>query len=278
MVPKIIHKLAPDRDKWSSLWEQCDESWHKHFPDNEYEYKYYSDSDIDNYIREHFPQYLPFYNDIPFHIIKIDLVRFCILFREGGIYADLDYYVYKNFFNDLSNSYMTGKGRECWVLESWFSLQEMDDMYGEKVQNSLMISSPWQSFWHRCIEDSMETFYSYPFDYDKDNVDTDASNCMVKDIAGPRFLSLCVKNYPRLVRRLNREYFNPHFLAYNEDLRGKHMMTGQWGEEMHKQKTEQWLKAKEDEPNLTREEFMERDYSSHRHDFNFYEHTADFLK
>lgn len=275
MVPKIIHKLAPEKEKWNPLWHQCDESWKKHFPENEYVYKYYNDTDIDNYVKEHFPQYLDFYNNLPFHIIKIDFVRFCILYREGGIYADLDYYVYKNFYEDLSNPFMAGKGRDCWILEAYFNLQEVKD---EEVQNSLMISTPWQIFWLRCIEDSIEEFYSYNGNYNPSNVDCPESNKMVKDIAGPRFLSKCAKNYPWLVKRLNREYFNPHFLAYNESMRGKHMMTGQWGAEIHEIKKIAYEKAKESNPELTLEQFYEKDYSSHRFEFDLYKHTAEYLK
>ena len=261
MVPKIIHRLAPAKEKWHSLWKMCEESWKKHFPEDEYEYRYYDDDDADKYIADNFPQYLNFYNQLPFHIIKLDFIRFCLLFKEGGIYADLDYFVYKNFYDYLNNGFVAGDGRECWVLESYFNLQEFKD---ETVQNSLMISSPWQSFWHRCIEDCFELYWTYKGEYDPTNVDNPKSNKMVKDIAGPGFLSKCVEEYPRLVRRLNREFFNPHYVSYNTHLFGKHLMTGQWGEEMHKYAEEKYKLALEETPGLSFDDFMERDYLGHR--------------
>ena len=77
------------------------------------------------------------------------------------------YYVYKNFYNYITNGFTAGEGRSCWVLEAYFNLQEMRD---ELVQNSIMISTPWQSFWHRCMEDCLEMFFTYKEEYDPTNV------------------------------------------------------------------------------------------------------------
>jgi len=283
MVPKIIHRLAPEKERWHSLWKTCDKSWKEHFPEDEYEYRYYNDEETDKYVKDNFPQYFDFYDKLPFHIIKLDFVRFCILFKEGGIYADLDYYVYKNFYNYITNGFTAGEGRSCWVLEAYFNLQEMRD---ELVQNSIMISTPWQSFWHRCMEDCLEMFFTYKEEYDPTNVDDPRSNKMVKDIAGPRFLSKCYEAYPRLVRRLNREFFNPHYCTYNEHLFGKHLMTGQWGTEMHELADRKLELAKERKPDITRDEMMHEDYLGHRRyteadlykDVTYYDKLKDLPK
>ena len=41
------------------------------------------------------------YNNYPKTIQRVDTVRYFILYKYGGIYADMDYVVKKNFFNEL---------------------------------------------------------------------------------------------------------------------------------------------------------------------------------
>ena len=135
-IPKIIHQLAPaDRSKWSPVWTICSESWKNSFP-SDFQHIIWNDEDAEDIVKRYYPQFLSAYKEFPFHIIRIDFVRWCMLHKFGGIYADMDMYCYKNFYSELTN--------DCYIIES--------DMEGETVQNSLMASTPKHPFWYECME------------------------------------------------------------------------------------------------------------------------------
>lgn len=134
MIPKIIHQTGPDPEKWHPIWKECSETWKNTFPD--FQYMYWTDDDLRNLVKEKYSEFLELYDNFPYHIMRVDFARFCILHSYGGIYADLDIYCYKNFYDLL-------KG-DLYIVESWSE-------WGEKVQNSLMVSSPNQEFWEKCM-------------------------------------------------------------------------------------------------------------------------------
>jgi mannosyltransferase OCH1-like enzyme len=98
-IPKIIihtwkTKIIPVKYKYDLL--SCKE----HNSDKEYEYKFYSDEDIDEFLEEFYPEWFKTYNKLPVKIQKIDFFRYIIIYHFGGFYLDLDITVFKNF-NDL---------------------------------------------------------------------------------------------------------------------------------------------------------------------------------
>jgi len=105
-IPKIIHQIAPsDKTQWHPVWEECHNSWLLQFPEPEYEHKLWNDEDdLENLIKNEFPFFLSIFQKYPYKIQKIDMARYCILFKYGGIYADMDYFCYKNFYNTLDLS------------------------------------------------------------------------------------------------------------------------------------------------------------------------------
>lgn len=273
MVPKLIHKIAPsDKNKWHALWKICDESWKKHFPEEEYEYKYWDLEEMDELVAQEFPQYYEIYKGFRWTILKLDWIRFVILYKYGGIYGDMDYYVYKNFYKDISTSWMFGQAGEretksCWILEAWFNLSRNPARKTyESVQNSLMVSAPGQIFWVRCIEDSLDDYLCdrYPLLQNDPDLTSFDGNVYIKDIAGPRFLSRAYANYPNYVNLINRDFFNPHYGFYHNLLRGKHMMTGQWGEEQYDIMMKKVEARRAEDPDIDYAKYSLEDYNGHR--------------
>ncbi len=87
MIPRIIHqswkvKQIPDR------WTAFQKSWRDHHPD--YEYRFWTDEDNRALVAEHFPDLLSLYDGYQLPINRADLVRYLVVCRYGGIYADLD--------------------------------------------------------------------------------------------------------------------------------------------------------------------------------------------
>ena len=100
MIPKIIHQLGPsDKSRWHPVWLRCYGSWQEQHS-SDYTIKLWSDEEADDIVKTSYSEYLDVYKAFPFNICRIDFVRFCILHKFGGLYADLDYYCYFNFFND----------------------------------------------------------------------------------------------------------------------------------------------------------------------------------
>ncbi len=56
----------------------------------EYEYRLFNDDDIYNFIKIEFPEYLHAYNKIKFGATKADFWRYLIIYKYGGVYADID--------------------------------------------------------------------------------------------------------------------------------------------------------------------------------------------
>ena len=97
-IPKIIiqtwkTKIIPE--KYKNDVQTC-----KTFnPD--YEYKFFSDEDIDDFLKEFYPEWFKTYNKLPVKIQKIDFFRYIAIYHFGGFYLDLDMTVFKSFDNLL---------------------------------------------------------------------------------------------------------------------------------------------------------------------------------
>ena len=86
-IPKIIHQTWKSANipnqylAWSSSWKRLHPG---------YEYRFWTDRDIDALIDDVFPEWKQIYENYHQRISRIDLARYLILFRYGGVYADLD--------------------------------------------------------------------------------------------------------------------------------------------------------------------------------------------
>jgi mannosyltransferase OCH1-like enzyme len=141
-IPKIIHQTAPkDKTKWNEIWFKCQESWMKHFPTPEYEYKMWTDEDLDNLVKENYNWFYDVYKNYDKNIKRIDIGRCFVLHKYGGIYADMDYECFKNFYDILDQTKIS-------LVRSPYSW--------EYLQNALMVSPPNKDFWIKLINKSKE--------------------------------------------------------------------------------------------------------------------------
>jgi mannosyltransferase OCH1-like enzyme len=64
----------------------------------EFEYRFFDDNDCRNYIIQHFPKEVLFaYDSLIPGAFKADLWRYCVLFKEGGVYLDIKLYGINGF-------------------------------------------------------------------------------------------------------------------------------------------------------------------------------------
>lgn len=106
MIPKIIHYCWFGRGEMPELVQNCIASWHTHMPD--WEYRLWTEDKFDILSA---PAYVQEAYAAKKYAFVSDYVRLWALEREGGLYMDVDFEVYKPF-DDLMNQYDAFAGYE----------------------------------------------------------------------------------------------------------------------------------------------------------------------
>lgn len=185
MIPKIIHQTGPaDRARWPPVWSACQQSVLQRFPASEYEYRFWTDEDLERLVREKHPWFLSTFLAYPAPIYRADAGRYFVLYEHGGIYLDLDYEVMIDFHGGLSPDHVS-------LVESPFPNVE-------RVQNSLMASPPRHPFWLEVFREMASTFAVFQHS--------------VLDATGPRMMDRLLEeeSFTRnAVRILAMEEYNP---------------------------------------------------------------------
>ncbi|GBG26110.1 Inositol phosphoceramide mannosyltransferase 1 [Hondaea fermentalgiana] len=133
-VPKIIHQqwkneIVPEGDftKYHNLWKT-------YFPEPEYTHMLWTDESGRALIATDFPWFLEAYDNFYMNIQRADAVRYFVLYKYGGIYADLDYEPFTNFWEHIPQDRVS-------LIESPYKINE-------QVQNSLMAGPKGDPFWN----------------------------------------------------------------------------------------------------------------------------------
>ncbi len=106
MIPKIMHYCWFGRGQTPELVERCIASWKRYMPD--WEYRLWTE---DNFDIASAPQYVQEAYAAKKYAFVTDYVRLWALEREGGLYMDVDFEVYKPF-DDLMEQYEAFAGYE----------------------------------------------------------------------------------------------------------------------------------------------------------------------
>ena len=145
IIQKIIHKIAPkDKTKWRPIWTLSHKSWEKYYASPEYNIIMWNDDDdINNFIKNKYNWFYPIYCEYPHKIQRIDIVRYFILYEYGGIYADMDYECFKNFYELLPNNKIS-------LVENSINFNINRKL--PSLENSLMASPRYHNFWLKIIK------------------------------------------------------------------------------------------------------------------------------
>lgn len=204
-IPKIIHQTAPaDKSKWKPVWFECQESWKRLHPD--FTYKMWTDEDLDEFMKTEFPDfYENVFTKYDMNIKRIDSARYFILYKYGGIYADMDYKCQHRFFESIPDGYVS-------IARS---LIDFDGGF----QNALMISPKEHPYW-KCVFKLLEERKDEP-------------NVIIA--TGPRIISDCANK--RHLRSLSVSKYNPYCDHLNDspnnypNAKTIHMHTYSWSDE-----------------------------------------------
>ena len=131
-IPKIIMQTWKD-ENIHEHWKESPISISEHM--SSWKYVLMTDKDNREFVKKHFPDFLPYYDAFPFPIQRADAIRACWLYIHGGIYMDLDFIVKKPldplFLSDneiyvvpsgntptvITNSFMASKpGCKLWLV------------------------------------------------------------------------------------------------------------------------------------------------------------------
>ena len=87
-IPKILHQTWKDTFIPPAL-ARFQRTWKMHHPDCAY--LLWTDADNRKFIRRHYPWFLHIYDSYPEHIMRVDAIRYFLLYHYGGVYVDLDF-------------------------------------------------------------------------------------------------------------------------------------------------------------------------------------------
>ncbi len=93
-IPKIIHQTYKNHNL-PETYKMCQTEIKRLHPD--FEYRFYTDVDMDRLMKTEFPEYYDKFNELSRMIMKIDMFRYFLMYKYGGLYADMDYLMFKSF-------------------------------------------------------------------------------------------------------------------------------------------------------------------------------------
>jgi mannosyltransferase OCH1-like enzyme len=91
-IPRIIHQTWKGRSlptryrKFAQTWQRAHPGWR---------WRLWSDADNLTFVKRHYRQLLDRYLGYPFPIQRVDVIRYLILHRLGGVYVDMDFECYR---------------------------------------------------------------------------------------------------------------------------------------------------------------------------------------
>ena len=150
--PKVIHQTYISEETIPEHWKISLLEWKRLHSSSEVpieergEYRFWSDEDNLLFIEENFPDFLQTYKNFKYPIQRADAVRYCILYKFGGIYSDLDMVPKENVFNHFNNG-------SVFLIKS----ANAENHY----TNCFMASLPKQKFWLECIEEMKKPLPKY---------------------------------------------------------------------------------------------------------------------
>ena len=82
----------------NKLFVESRNKWRHVASNNNYDYKLW-DNDACNELIQKYPEFIELYNNVKYAVMRADIMRFLILYDEGGLYVDLDVLPLKSSYN-----------------------------------------------------------------------------------------------------------------------------------------------------------------------------------
>jgi len=141
-IPQILHQtwktlpLPPRQEALAETWRRAHRHWR---------WRCWTDADNLALVDTHYPQLGALYRSYPYPIQRVDMIRYLILHRYGGVYADLDLECFRSI-EDLLH------GHTCLLsLES--EAHSAIHRQARIVSNAFMAVTPGHPIFDAVIED-----------------------------------------------------------------------------------------------------------------------------
>ena len=141
-IPKLIHQTWKERQVPPSH-AAYQQSWLTHHP--AWEYRLWTDADNRAFLAQHYAWFLPIYDYYPQPIMRVDAVRYFILYHYGGLYVDLDFESLQPV-DDYLASHAVVIGLEP-ASHAQGGAQMADRPFDQILCNAFMASAPRHPFW-----------------------------------------------------------------------------------------------------------------------------------
>lgn len=142
-IPRIIMQTWKNKDV-PNHWKISPESVKTMMPD--WQHILLTDDDNLQFVKDHFPDFLPYYKAFPYAIQRADAIRYMWLYKYGGIYMDLDFEVLKPL------DHLFEKREILHPDDKYLYLVNSGNLKGW-LTNSFMASEPEHPFWLEVIEE-----------------------------------------------------------------------------------------------------------------------------
>ena len=216
-IPKIIHQTYKNHNL-PKIYKMCQTEIKRLHPD--FEYRFYTDEDMDRLMKTEFPEYYDKFNELPRMIMKIDMFRYFLMYKYGGLYTDMDYLMF-NQFDMLNEKVIIPCNRE--------------DENGNPIclGNCIFASQSNHPYW-KSLMDTLFTIDRTKLDYNTDkNIDGNVLG------TGPMFVFAMWKTYSKINDDIcvsKRSLFHPPTKNNNQYIEGlkkdgcygMHICTGLW--------------------------------------------------
>lgn len=222
--PKIIHQTYKNKSL-TNLYISCQKSV-KHFF-NDYTYLFYTDSDMESFMNSFDPTFkLNVFDKLPTKIMKIDTFRYCLLYKLGGVYVDLDYQFIKTF--DFSIHSLTLP----------LSVGCIDNEF--KINNCVLASTPNHPFWKTVLDTLSQNIDTIILDFQKCKRNKNMYKHFVLNSTGPGLLTSVFKGHfsdDKSIYIVDKNTFHPIQPKNEKDMKklsssintvGFHHCSGSW--------------------------------------------------
>ena len=194
MIPKIVHQTFKN-NTLPILYKKCQSDIKLIYDD--FDYKFYNDDDM-NIFMEHFDPIFKHgvFDKLPVKIMQIDVFRYCLIYKFGGLYSDMDYQVTKKF--DFSNIQV--------ALPISVSAKTNNDFV---IGNCFFASISSHPFWKKLIDEIIENIDRIIADY---KLNKKSLKKFVLNTTGPGFITSIYKKYfinDPSISLLDKHMFHP---------------------------------------------------------------------
>jgi mannosyltransferase OCH1-like enzyme len=187
-----------------------------------YKYMFFTDENIDTFLKQNYPEYYNTYLKLPIKIQKIDFFRYIAIYHYGGFYLDLDMDVMKSFDDLLKYSCIFPIDEYIYINTHNGGIERYKSFYNNNQSFLLGQYAFAASPKHPFIKEIIERIHNNIYNYIK-NVDNKSHDYIYKT-TGPDFITEVYmtyknKNNIKILDVGKRQYFGDY---------ARHLYFGTW--------------------------------------------------